>query len=151
MENAQNNTKQGAQREPIALTNWDRIEAVINYSGMTANAFARHIGLLRGENLYQIKRGNNGISFDVANRIVAKFPQVDKLWLLTGDGQMFTDDAPSGPWSHIGTPNSEAFRAWAAVQLLPTFIENNAPDPAAAALDQVNKLLERLAKKGGIQ
>ncbi len=53
---------------------------------MSTNYFARHIGLARGENLYQIKRGNNGISLDVADRIVSKFPQVDKLWLLTGGG-----------------------------------------------------------------
>lgn len=71
--------------------NWQRIESVIKWANMSTNYFARHIGLARGENLYQIKRGNNGISFDVANRIVACFPQVDKLWLLTGEGQMFSD------------------------------------------------------------
>lgn len=69
---------------------WQRIEAVIGWAKMSTNGFARHIGLRRGENLYQIKRGNNGISLDVANRIVAKFPEVDKLWLLAGEGQMFT-------------------------------------------------------------
>lgn len=56
---------------------------------MTTNYFARYIGLPRGENLYQIKRGNNGISRDVADKIVSKFPQIDKLWVLTGEGQMF--------------------------------------------------------------
>ena len=61
--------------------NWQRIEAVIKWANMSTNYFARHIGLARGENLYQIKRGNNGISLDVADRIVTKFPQVDKLWL----------------------------------------------------------------------
>ena len=61
---------------------WNRIEAVINMAHMTTNAFARHIGLPRGENLYQIKRGNNGVSLDLANRIVAKFSEVSKLWLL---------------------------------------------------------------------
>lgn len=71
--------------------NWQRVEAVIRWANMSTNYFARHIGLARGENLYQIKRGNNGISLDVADRIVAKFPQVDKLWLLTGEGQMFAD------------------------------------------------------------
>lgn len=70
--------------------NWQRIEAVIKWANMSTNYFARYIGLARGENLYQIKRGNNGISLDVAERIVAKFPQVDKLWLLTGEGQMFS-------------------------------------------------------------
>lgn len=66
---------------------WNRIEAVINMAQMTTNAFARHIGLPRGENLYQIKRGNNGVSLDLANRIVAKFSEVSKLWLLIGDGR----------------------------------------------------------------
>ena len=71
--------------------NWRRIEAVIKWANMSTNYFARHIGLARGENLSQIKRGNNGISIDVAQRVVAKFPEIDKLWLLTGDGQMFVD------------------------------------------------------------
>ena len=76
---------------------WQRIEAVVVWAKMSTNGFARHIGLARGENLYQIKRGNNGISLDVADRIVAKFPQVDKLWLLTGEGQMFSDERTRGP------------------------------------------------------
>ena len=62
--------------------NWQRLEAVIKWAHMSTNYFARHIGLARGENLYQIKRGNNGISRDVARRIVTKFPQIDLLWLL---------------------------------------------------------------------
>lgn len=76
--------------------NWQRIEAVIKWANMSTNYFARYIGLARGENLYQIKRGNNGISLDVADRIVSKFPQVDKLWLLTGEGQMFSDEKLRG-------------------------------------------------------
>lgn len=63
---------------------------------MSTNYFARYIGLPRGENLYQIKRGNNGISRDVANRIVAKFPQINKLWVLTGEGQMFASSELRG-------------------------------------------------------
>lgn len=85
-------------------SNWERVEAVIKWANMTTNYFARYIGLARGENLYQIKRGNNGISLDVANRIVEKFPQVDKLWLLTGEGQMFSDAKLRGaqiPYYHI--------------------------------------------------
>nr|WP_290539702.1 hypothetical protein [Alistipes sp.] len=63
---------------------------------MSTNYFARYIGLARGENLYQIKRGNNGISLDVAERIVGKFPRIDKLWLLTGEGQMFSGEQMRG-------------------------------------------------------
>lgn len=147
----QNNKSKQKQAEKETPTNWQRIEMVIQQSKMTANAFARHIGLPRGENLYQIKKGNNGISLDVATRICQHYPEIDKLWLLTGDGQMLRDDAPAGPWSHTGISNSEAFRAWAAVHLLPVFIEKGSPAPATAALDQVDELLKQLAKKGGEQ
>lgn len=60
---------------------------------MTTNFFAHHIGLPCGENLYQIKRGNNGISRDVAERIVIKFPDISKAWLLTGEGSMFANES----------------------------------------------------------
>lgn len=72
--------------------NWERVESVIKWANMSTNYFARYIGLPRGENMYQIKRGNNGISLDVAEKIVAKFPEVNKLWLLTGEGEMYVED-----------------------------------------------------------
>ncbi len=75
---------------------WERLEAVIKWANMSTNYFARYIGLARGENLYQIKRGNNGISMPLVERIVGKFPQIDKLWLLTGDGNMFVDGYSTG-------------------------------------------------------
>ena len=71
------------------LNNWQRIEQVIKWSGISSvSAFAREIGLNRGENLYQIKRGNNGISRDLAESIASKYPQISKAWLLTGEGEM---------------------------------------------------------------
>lgn len=73
--------------------NWERISSVIKWAGMTTNFFAHHIGLPCGENLYQIKRGNNGISKDVAERIVYKFPDISKAWLLTGEGNMFANES----------------------------------------------------------
>lgn len=70
------------------LSNWQRIEMVVKMSGMSVNAFARCIGLARGENLYQIKKGNNGISRDLAKRITDYYPQISFSWLMTGEGAM---------------------------------------------------------------
>ena len=75
---------------------WQRLEAVIRWANMSTNYFARHIGLARGENLYQIKRGNNGISLNLAERIVKTYPEISKLWLLTGEGEMFLNTARQG-------------------------------------------------------
>ncbi len=69
--------------------NWERLQRVIDYSKMSANAFALYIGMARAENIYHIKRGNFGISEDLAKRIVARFPNINPTWLLTGVGSMF--------------------------------------------------------------
>lgn len=68
---------------------WERLSAVIEWASMSINYFARYIGLPRGENLYQIRRGNNGISRDVARRVITRFPEISEAWLLNGSGEMF--------------------------------------------------------------
>ena len=68
------------------------MQCVIERANMTTNAFAKHLGLPRGECLYQIKRGNYGISRRLAARIVEKYPEINELWLLTGEGDMLRGD-----------------------------------------------------------
>ena len=65
----------------------------MKWAGLSVNSFALNIGLKRSENLYQIKAGNNRISQDLAERIASRYPQISRAWLLTGEGDMFTDDA----------------------------------------------------------
>lgn len=79
------------------MENWQRLEKVIKWAGMSVNAFALHIGLKRSENLYQIKKGNHGISKELANIISTQYPQISKSWLLTGEGEMLKDGEGSGP------------------------------------------------------
>lgn len=71
------------------MTNWQRLEQVILWTGLSTNAFAKAIGLKRSENLYQIKRGSFGISKELARLIVTKYPVVSRPWLLTGEGSIF--------------------------------------------------------------
>lgn len=76
---------------------WHRLEKVIKWTGFSVNAFALSIGLKRSENLYQIKKGNNGISRDLAETITKKYPAVSKAWLLTGEGEMLLSAPASIP------------------------------------------------------
>lgn len=71
------------------FNNWERLERVLKYVNMTANAFATHIGIQRSENIYHIKRGAFGISEELAERITAHFPEINPTWLLSGVGDMF--------------------------------------------------------------
>ena len=72
----------------------------MKWTGLSVNSFALSIGLNRGENLYQIKRGNNGISRELAGMISTKYPQISRAWLLAGEGDMFTDDT----LKHVSVP-----------------------------------------------
>ena len=83
--------------------NWERIEAVMrHYHFPSSSAFARHIGLNRAENLYQIKRGNNNISPKLAEKINHSFPNISKAWLLTGEGKMFMQQTPAFTFHYSG-------------------------------------------------
>ncbi len=68
---------------------WQRLQAVIEHSRIqSVSAFTRHIGINKPENLYQIRRGNNGISKELAKTICGCFPEISMGWLLTGEGSM---------------------------------------------------------------
>ncbi len=68
--------------------NWSRLLKVIERFGKSINGFAMQIGLSRAENLYHIRRGNYGISEDLADRIIKQDPDIDRTWLLSGVGNM---------------------------------------------------------------
>ena len=71
---------------------WQRLYKVITWTGMNTNRFALHIGLPAAENLYRIKRGQNGISRSLAERIFEHYPRISRGWLLFGEGRMLLDD-----------------------------------------------------------
>lgn len=71
--------------------NWERLEQVIAYTKQSAHSFAMSIGMTRSENIYHIKRGNFGISDDLAERIVQHYPEINPTWLLSGVGNMLRE------------------------------------------------------------
>lgn len=74
--------------------NWERIAELLAWLNTNVNRFAQQLGVARAESLYQIKRGNYGISRDLAKRIVENYPQVDYTWLLSGVGSMLQGQKP---------------------------------------------------------
>ena len=77
---------------------WNRLEQVICWAKMSTNHFAHHIGLLRPDILYHIKAGKIGLSKNLVQRIVAKYPEISPGWLLTGDGVMLREDSRLIPY-----------------------------------------------------
>ncbi|WP_196017545.1 hypothetical protein [Alistipes senegalensis] len=129
---------------------WPRLEMVIRWSHMSVYAFARHIGLPRGENLYQIKRGNNGLSLHLADMICEKFPEIDELWLLTGKNNMFLsmdkcrcrEAAPDPMYSATSGP-VDPCRLCIAGRILPVLLQKGACDPIDMALRYAEDLISK--------
>jgi len=86
------------------MENWQRLEKVVRWTGMSVNAFALDIGLKRSENLYQIKKGNHGISKELARIITERYPAISKSWLLTGEGSMLKDGTDMWGQQNRGVP-----------------------------------------------
>ena len=78
--------------------NWERLAKVIERFGLTINSFAKVLGLNRSETLYHIRKGDFGISADLADRIVKIDKDIDRTWLLSGIGNMLHSDATNGEY-----------------------------------------------------
>lgn len=72
----------------LFMSNWSRLEQVISHLGLNVNSFAKEIGLNRSERLYQIKKGNYAISKNLVKTIISRYPEINDVWLLTGEGGM---------------------------------------------------------------
>lgn len=74
------------------MTDSERISKIAEYSGLSIKKLAEEIGLKTVQTLYDIKNGKHGISREVANKIKAKYLNINLAWLLTGEGQMLTNN-----------------------------------------------------------
>lgn len=73
----------------------DRIRQTIEYSQLSASAFADTIGISRS-GLTHLLTGRNQPSLDVARKILAKYPEISTEWLIMGMGEMLRPEEANG-------------------------------------------------------
>lgn len=67
----------------------DRVMRVVEYSGLSIPRFAAKIGARTPQAIREITYGNTKtLSYEMAQRIVAAFPELNTGWLMTGEGEM---------------------------------------------------------------
>ncbi|MCX6244232.1 MAG: helix-turn-helix domain-containing protein [Bacteroidetes bacterium] len=71
----------------------DRILAILNYFQMSPSRFAEAIGVQRS-GISHLISGRNKPSLEFIQKILARFPEVDPSWLLTGNGEMLAGGNP---------------------------------------------------------
>lgn len=77
------------------MTAKEILEELLSYTGLNVNSLATELGLSRAQALYDIQsEKTKSITLSMADRIIQKFPEVNRSWLRTGDGDMLTSHDP---------------------------------------------------------
>lgn len=67
---------------------------LLDYSKLNVKQFSEKLGMKRGQAIYDIMSGKTKrISEKLANQIISEFPEVNRTWLLTGEGEMLKNVA----------------------------------------------------------
>lgn len=69
----------------------DRLMHFIKYAGISARQFDLSIGASNGYTL-RMKKNHASIGSDVIERIIQTYPQINLIWLITGEGEMLNPD-----------------------------------------------------------
>ena len=70
------------------------IVKLLDYSKLNVKQFSEKLGMQRAQAIYDIVSGKTKrISEKLANQIISEFPEINKVWLLTGEGEMLKDSS----------------------------------------------------------
>ena len=69
----------------------DRLIEFIEYAGLSARKFDLSIGAANGYTL-RMKKNHASIGSDVIENIIKTYPQLNVVWLLTGEGDMIKNE-----------------------------------------------------------
>lgn len=68
----------------------ERIEVLIKHLGYNTYSFSKQLAVASSSTLPNIlKNRRRKPSFDVINRILTRFTNINARWLITGEGEMF--------------------------------------------------------------
>ncbi len=70
----------------------ERIAAIVQYSKFSIPKFAEYVGFKTPQTVRELLKGNTrSLSDAVQYKITSAYPEINKLWLLTGEGEMLKD------------------------------------------------------------
>lgn len=76
------------------MNDTERIKALLEHLGLSGKKFAESLGMERADRIYNIQKGRNNISPNMAAIITMKYPLINMEWLLTGKGPMLKPAEP---------------------------------------------------------
>lgn len=78
----------------MELTDYQKIELIRKFKDFTSDSkLADFLGLKNSQVFYDIKAGKHRLSRKIIDIILDKIPELNKNWLLTGEGDMTTNNS----------------------------------------------------------
>lgn len=106
-----------------------KIELLLNHLQINAKAFSERLGYDRPQVIYDVQKGRTKrISEDLAIKITSVFPEVNRVWLLTGEGDMLRSDGRATLDEASREPSASR------VRLLPLFARGGSLSDFAASV-----------------
>ena len=84
----------------------ERIQKLLVTLGYTASRLADEIQVQRS-GISHILSGRNQPSYDFMVRLLNRFPEINARWLLTGQGDMFSNDTDGAKSDYQSTPEQK--------------------------------------------
>ena len=81
----------------------DRLIAFLKYLGIGQNKFAKNVGLSRG----YVNNIKDNITIRTVDKILKAYPELNKSWLLTGEGEMLNENHPENLQSQSNKKDGE--------------------------------------------
>ncbi len=130
------------------MTAKEILEKLLSRTGLTINSLATEIGLSRAQALYDIQNEKTkSITPSMADRIIQRFSDIDRVWLLTGEGDMLGGHDPRTEPTEFSLDKMEKARALAdelGVELIPMYSEpfraGNDGYPLAETMNEVESV-----------
>ncbi|MGQ2983700.1 S24 family peptidase [Flavobacterium sp.] len=111
-----------------------RVGEYIEAKGISYYAFENSLGASRGSISKAVKDGKS-IGSNVLEKILATYPDINPGWLLTGEGDMFTNEGPNVKTYRLKTDTTvesqqiPLYDLEAVAGLVPIFANTNAQKP----------------------
>lgn len=75
------------------MTPYEKAQAIKEFARMNWKTLAHELGLKSQQTFSDIKRGKHGLSKNLCESILERFPEINRDWLLFDEGEMLSKDA----------------------------------------------------------
>lgn len=100
----------------------DKLQQILTEEGLSANRLAGMLNV-QAAGISHILSGRNKPSFDLLQKILRQFPQINPDWLLLDDKEMYREEYRRKPSASDASAGSDLFSSFADVP--PVGIESN--------------------------